>query len=329
MRVCLGGTFEPFHAGHRALLSAALDGASEVFVGVTDGALARRPDRDVSPWQQRARVVEEFVRASKYMGSLTVRALIDGVGPAATGAYDSIVVSPETVATARAINDQRQKAGLPALAVRVVPHVLAQDLLPISATSIHAGRIDADGRRLRPIHVAVGSGNPVKVQAVLEEFVRIVPVATDVRGFAAKTGVPEQPRGAQTLQGARTRARDALAAWPDADYAIGIEAGLMRFTGEEAHVEAQACAVIDCNGWETHGWGPAFHYPPWVTERALRGEMVSDILGPVAGNDKIGSTTGAIGYLSENRLQRTGLTQVAVFMAFLPRFRRDLYLRQP
>jgi inosine/xanthosine triphosphatase len=83
---------------------------------------------------------------------------------------------------------------------------------------------------------------------------------------------------------------------------------------------------VDRNGWETHGWGPAFEYPAWVTERALRGEMVSTILGPVANDPAIGSTTGAIGYLSGGRLDRTGLTQSAVLMAFVPRVRRDLYV---
>jgi non-canonical (house-cleaning) NTP pyrophosphatase len=57
--------------------------------------------------------------------------------------------------------------------------------------------------------------------------------------------------------------------------------------------------------------------------------MVSAILGPVADDPRIGSTTGAIGYLSDGRLDRTALTQTAVLMAFLPRFRRDLYLGPP
>ncbi|MEA3202490.1 MAG: inosine/xanthosine triphosphatase [Thermoplasmata archaeon] len=329
MRTCLGGTFEPFHAGHAALLRAAAAGSTELFVGVTDGALAARPGRTVSSWQARAKAVEAFLRGpAGYKGKLTVSALADAAGPAATGAYDRIVVSPETEAGARAINARRKSARLPPLRVEVVPHVLGEDLLPVSATALHAGRIDAQGKRLQPVRVAVGSANGVKVAAVRDEFVRILPLPADVRGFAVATGVPEQPRDGETLEGARNRAKAALAAWPEADYAIGIEAGLVRYPAHEGHLEAQACVVLDRTGLETHGWGPAFHYPAFVTERALQGEMVSDILGPIANDPALGSTTGAIGYLTQGRLDRTALSRLAVLMAFVPRFRRGLYARK-
>lgn len=329
MRTCLGGTFEPFHAGHAALLRAAAHGSTELFVGVTEGDLARRPGRTVSPWRERAKAVEAFLRGpAGYASRLTVSALADAAGPAATGAYDRIVVSPETEPGARSINAKRIAAGLPPLRVDVVPHVLGEDLLPISATAIHTGRIDAEGKRLQPVRVAVGSANGVKVAAVLEEFVRVLPLPTDVRGFTVQSGVPEQPRDGETLEGARNRAKAALAAWPEADYAVGIEAGLVRYPAHEGHLEAQACVVLDRAGGESHGWGPAFHYPAFVTGRALRGEMVSDILGPIANDPALGSTTGAIGYLTQGRLDRTALSRLAVLMAFVPRFRRDLYARQ-
>jgi inosine/xanthosine triphosphatase len=325
VRVCLGGTFEPFHVGHEALLREAARGATDLFVGITDAALAERPERRVAPWEDRAQTVERFLRGSGYKGTLTIRALRDAAGPAAREAYDAIVVSPETVPAARTINERRAAGGLKPLVIRVVAHVVGQDLLPVSGTAVHAGRVDRAGRRLTAVRVAVGSTNPVKVEAVRQELARILRVPAEVKGFPVPSSVPEQPRSDETLAGARVRARAAVEAWPDCDYAVGIEAGLIKYPGEEAHLEAQACAVVDRTGWETHGWGPAFHYPPWVTERALKGEMVSQILGPVANDPAIGSTTGAIGYLSEGRLDRTGLTRMAVLMAFLPRLRRGLY----
>ncbi|MFA5944651.1 MAG: inosine/xanthosine triphosphatase [Candidatus Thermoplasmatota archaeon] len=334
MRVCLGGTFEPFHAGHEALLSAAAQSASEVFVGITDGKLAQREGRKVSKWENRASAVEAFLRKAGYKGSLVTRALSDPMGPAASGPYDAIAASPETVRGAEAINAARFAAGLPPLALIRVPHVLGEDLLPISGTTVADGRIDAHGKRLKPVQVAVGSANPVKVAGIGAELGRILSgnrsgkdgIRTDVRPFDVGSGVPEQPRGAQTLEGARNRARRAREAWPGCDYAVGLEAGLIRYPEEKGHLEAQACVVIDRNGWETHGWGPGFEYPAWLTEGALRGTMVSEILGPVANDPRIGSTTGAIGYLTEGRFDRAQLTQMAVLMAFLPRFKRDLYL---
>ncbi|MEA3143335.1 MAG: inosine/xanthosine triphosphatase, partial [Thermoplasmata archaeon] len=208
MRTCLGGTFGPFHAGHAALLRAAAHGSTEMFVGVTDGALAKRPGRAVAPWQERAKAVESFLRGpAGYTGKLTVSPLADAAGPAATGTYDRIVVSPETERGAHAINAKRKAAGLPPLRIDVVPHVLGEDLLPISATAVHAGRTDAQGKRLQPVRVAVGSANAVKVAAAREEFVRILPLPAEVRGFPVSTGVPEQPRDGETLEGARNRAK--------------------------------------------------------------------------------------------------------------------------
>lgn len=327
MRVCLGGTFHPFHVGHEALLAAAARDATELLVGVTDGPLAKRPTRDVPPWQERAKSVESFVRSTGYTGTLVARALTDAQGPAVEGDYDAIAATPETVKGAEAINAQRAARGRTPLRLIHVAHVLAQDLMPVSGTRIAAGILDRRGKRLAPVIVAVGSANPVKVEAVRREVGAILNLGkVQSHGHAVASGVPEQPRDDEVMRGARARARLAAAADPSCDYAVGVEAGLLRLPGEAGHVEVQACVVVDRDGWETQGWGPGFHYPPFVTERALRGEMVSSILGPVAKDPRIGSTTGAIGYLSDGRLDRTALTQQAVLMAFVPRIRRDLYV---
>ncbi len=326
MRVCLGGTFHPFHAGHAALLEAAASRASALFVGVTVGGLAKR-ERVMASLEERIAAVEHHLDAIGFVGERTVRALDTPEGPAASEDYDVIVVSPETVKGAARINDKRQARGLKALEVVVVPHVLAQDLLPISSTRIAQGDIDAYGQRLTPVRVAVGSENRVKIDAARAEVASILELDADVRGFATASGVPEQPQADETARGARQRATAALAAWPDADYGIGVEAGLVSEPGNDQYYDLQRAYVVDRTGLVTDGWGPAFHYPEWVTKRALAGEMISDILGPVADDPRIGGTTGAIGFLTDGHMDRTALTRIAVLMAFVPRMRRDLYVR--
>ncbi len=326
VRVCLGGTFHPFHAGHKALLQEATRDAAHVFVGITSGKLAGRPDRSVPPWEQRAELVEGVIRNELgFTGELTVRALDDAAGPAASGDYDAIVVSPETVRGAEAINETRAAADLKPLALRIVSHVLADDLLPLSATRVARGDVAPDGQRLTPLRVVVGSANPVKVAGVDAALGQILgTVERSVTGLNVDSGVPEQPQNKETLLGARNRAREAMAAADDADYAIGVEAGLQQDDGGEWY-DVQCCVVTDRLGKETTGWGPAFQYPAWVTRRAREGEMISDILGPIANDPRIGGTTGAIGFLTDGRMDRTALTRHAVFMAFVPRFRPDLY----
>ncbi len=316
MRVCLGGTFDRFHAGHEELLKRALE-ADEVFVGVTDGALAAR-NRDVQGWDERAAAVQAFVEP--FPAAVTISRLQEPMGPAATGDYDAIVVSPETVPGAHKINAARAAAGLAALQIIVVDHLLGEDKLPISATAISEGRIDRTGKRQRPVRIRAGTQNPVKLAAIRAEMQAFLPGAT-VEGCDVASGVPEQPKGEETLVGARNRAQAALG---DADYAVGVEAGLVAMPGDDA-VDVQACVVLDRTGKHTVGWGPGFHYPAWVRERAHSGEMISEILGPVANDPRIGGTTGAIGFLSDGAMDRTELTRIGVRMALVPRVRPQLY----
>jgi inosine/xanthosine triphosphatase len=322
VRVCMGGTFDPFHVGHEALLSAASLDAKELFVGITDGALAKRA-RAVPPWRTRARRVEAFLRQAGYEGKLTTRALTDALGPAATDPFDRLVVSQGTLVGAQRIQAARRAAGLQELEVVAVPLVLGEDRLPVSATAIAEGRIERAGKRLCPIRVIVGSGNPVKVRAAVAEMQAFLGAA-EFQAQPVASGVAQQPLGEATMQGAQNRAAACRRHHPGADYFIGIEAGLIAMPGD-GPCDVQACVVLDRVGHATTGWGPGFHYPAWVTGRAEQGEMVSAILGPVADDPRIGSTIGAIGYLSEGHMDREALTRLAVCMALVPRRRAALY----
>ncbi|MGB0653458.1 MAG: inosine/xanthosine triphosphatase [Thermoplasmatota archaeon] len=331
MRVCLGGTFDPFHIGHEALLrAAATPDATHLFIGITQGELAQRPDRQVAPVAERAARIEAFLDALGYQGDVVTKPLEDGVGPATNPEYDRIVVSYETAKAADAINKRRRAAGHAPLDVVVVPPVLGADRLPVSATAIASGRIDRQGQRLRPVQVAVGSANPVKVEAArlaMRQF--LGDQAFEIAGHPVASGAPEQPKGDETMAGAQHRAMAALEAAPDADYAVGIEAGLVQMPGSDGWWEVQAYAIVDRTGHSTSAWGPGFRYPDWITERALAGEMVSEILGPVANDPRIGGTTGAIGFLSDGLMDRTELTRIGVVAALVPRVRPWFYLADP
>ncbi|MGB1698035.1 MAG: inosine/xanthosine triphosphatase, partial [Thermoplasmatota archaeon] len=200
--------------------------------------------------------------------------------------------------------------------------VLAKDLKPISSTRIHAGTIDRDGNRLAPIRVRVGTMNPVKLRGVQAAFERLTGCEVLVEGADVASGVPEQPTDVETVLGAEQRA---LSAWGDCDYSVGVEAGLQR-DEQGLWFDVQAAVVYDGETL-TRGYGPAFQYPEFVTKQALAGEMISDIVGPLAGDEDLGGTTGAIGFLTKGAYQRDEFTAQAVLMALVPRVRRELYLR--
>jgi len=87
----------------------------------------------------------------------------------------------------------------------------------------------------------------------------------------------------------------------------------------------QYCAVVDKRGRVTLGHGPGFAYPPAVVARVKAGKTVGDAMEELTGKKGIGQTTGAIGFLTEGRMDRTRLTEDAVLMAMVPRIRKDLY----
>ena len=79
------------------------------------------------------------------------------------------------------------------------------------------------------MRVGVGSGNPVKrraVEAVLDAGEDAFGEGATVEAVPVDSGVSEQPRGhRETVAGAETRARNALAAGAY-DLGVGIEGGV-------------------------------------------------------------------------------------------------------
>lgn len=151
-RFCLGGTFDTLHSGHKALLRRALEAGEEVLVGITSDEMARSSRHaPVAPFGERKARIAAFLRGlveREFPGRrFTITGISDRHGPAATrDDLDGIVVSPETRPVAEEINRVRARAGLRPLDIHEIPFVLAEDGLPISASRIRSGEVDADGR---------------------------------------------------------------------------------------------------------------------------------------------------------------------------------------
>ncbi|MEA3200652.1 MAG: inosine/xanthosine triphosphatase [Thermoplasmata archaeon] len=320
----MGGTFDVLHRGHQALLDAAFAAGDEgVSIGVTTDAFAnQRRARKVHPYAQRVEALKAFLAARGVLSRAEILPIGTPVGFALEPRFSAIAATEETVGTAEAINQERRARGLSELRIVLAPYVLADDARPIKSTRIRNGEVDREGHLTRPVRVAVGSENPVKVEATRLAAARLFGEA-DVRGFAVATGVPEQPFEHDTWKGALHRAREALVLWPEADFGVGIEAGLFRL--EQGLMDVQACAVADRMGRVTYGHGPGFAHPPHVDEQVRAGRSVGDALGALSGEPDIGRKEGAVGWLSRGHVTRTALTEPAVLMAFLPRLRPELY----
>lgn len=151
MNICLGGTFDQFHKGHQTLITKALQVAGAkgtVFIGITSDSMIRKKGGAAS-FEQRKQYVKEYLRNIDAHPRTIIQPINDPYGPAVTGDFDAIVVSPETEPTAKAINKQRRQQHKKPLQIILVPFVLAEDGAPISSTRIRKGEIDKNGTLLK------------------------------------------------------------------------------------------------------------------------------------------------------------------------------------
>ncbi len=323
--VCLGGTFSPFHRGHRALVGRALAIGDNVFVGVTSGELAQRGrERTVPPAKERIADVRSMVEEAGRAASVDIAPIEDAFGRALEPRFEAIVVSPETRGTAETINQARREEGLDPLSIETVPFVLGLDGRPVTGTRVAAGEVDPDGLEPRSVHLVVGSANPVKEAAAKDAMGRFVPEVT-TEAVDVDTGVPEQPYDEEGPRGATQRARAALEASEHEGLGVGIEAAIVTEDPSGQRHDVQYCAIADAQGRVTLGAGPGFAYPPRVVEMLEEGATVGEAFREITGREDVGHREGAIGVLTRGGATREELTEWAVLSALVPRLRPSWY----
>jgi pantetheine-phosphate adenylyltransferase len=149
VKVAIGGTFQPLHDGHKALLRKAYELSRDVEIGVTSDEMAHKGRvRPVRPYRERVEALRGWVR--KEIGvEPRIFPIDDPYGPTLNEDYDYIVVSAETYPMALRINAKRKELGKRPIEIYRVECILAEDGRPISATRVVNGEIDVHGNLLR------------------------------------------------------------------------------------------------------------------------------------------------------------------------------------
>jgi pantetheine-phosphate adenylyltransferase len=149
--VAVGGTFDEFHKGHRALLMKAFEVGEQVLIGLCSDELVKKLSKPhlTVPYEQRLKELKNFLGKHDFLKRAEIIPLNDIYGVTLSkGCVEALVVSKETEPTALKINEKRNELGLPPLRIAIIEMVPSENHAPISTTRIYRGEIDREGHLL-------------------------------------------------------------------------------------------------------------------------------------------------------------------------------------
>lgn len=161
--------------------------------------------------------------------------------------------------------------------------------------------------------VIIASLNPAKINAVKSAFQSAFPEHTfDFQGVSVASEVADQPMSnEETHLGAVNRVKNAQQAIPNADFYVGLEAGI------EGNVTF-AWMVIESDGQRGESRSASLMLPPAVLAKLEHANELGDVMDEVFGTDNIKQKGGAIGLLTHNQLSRSSVYHQALILALIP-----------
>ncbi len=195
-----------------------------------------------------------------------------------------------------------------------IPEIkLIKDELIAMSPFILQGNLD--NLRLR---VAVGSENPVKLEAVRQAFQKVWPNERFmVEGIKVSSQVSDQPMSDQeSMTGARNRAHQAQQQ-TNADYGVGLEGGLQKIG--DKWFDCGWIVVVNRHAQEGIGSTARIETPAKMMELIHQGLELGDVNDRVFGETNSKQAAGHFGLMTNNAITRTKGYTDGVIMA-LSRF---------
>ncbi|MGI5915435.1 MAG: inosine/xanthosine triphosphatase [Anaerolineae bacterium] len=173
-----------------------------------------------------------------------------------------------------------------------------------------------------PRTVAIGSTNPIKVEAVRQVVTAVWPDATMVP-LEVESGVGAMPMSDEAGKaGAVERARAALRAL-DADIAVGLE-GAVVDTPAGMYV-TNWVAVAQRDGRISVANGGRLPLPEIIARKIRQGAELGPIIDRYTGQEGSKQHMGAAGYLTGGIVPRELAFRIAVAFALAPYIHPELY----
>ena len=161
--------------------------------------------------------------------------------------------------------------------------------------------------------VVIASKNPAKIAAVDSAFSACFPTQSfHFVGLQVPSDVPDQPMSDhETHQGALNRVKNAKVAMQDADYYVGLEAGIegsMTF----------AWMVIESHSQRGESRSASLMLPPEVLQKLTQAHELGDVMDEVFATQNIKQKGGAISLLTQGQLTRSSVYHQALILALAP-----------
>lgn len=159
--------------------------------------------------------------------------------------------------------------------------------------------------------VIVGSRNPAKYKAVQQELINLGFEDCETVALDVDSGVSNQPLSdEETVSGALQRARNALASNVDADFAIGLEGGVV--LGASSTSGVMVCnwgALVSKDGREYIAGGARIPLPEAFKEELIAGKELGDLMDEYCQRKDIRKQEGALGIFTDGAVSRMEMFQ--------------------
>ncbi len=179
------------------------------------------------------------------------------------------------------------------------------------------------------MRIALGTLREPKIAGVRTALARLASLpwpgeTVELAAVDAASGQAPTPlSGEATMEGARTRARAALAAVPGAAFALGLEGGLEVMARDPLQVALRNWAVAWDGRREGVGSSAGVMLPGTLARAVLDGEDVAEAIDRFAGERDVRSRQGAFGVLTSGLLTRSEAYAQAVLTALAPWYKES------